>query len=173
MTNQLDLVGRRGRVRLDRDFQIDLVQYTGYRADQGPREAGDGVRFTVFMYAMREVDYDLRMRVWLRTPSGAIYAKDLFAQDRFLKRTSEWRVGEKHQLRTALWVPAEAETGSYEAYIAFLRPDDRPLLAVGELSGIVYPGVDYVSLGPVDIVPPTVPMANEAELREAVGGPIR
>jgi hypothetical protein len=173
MTNQLDLVGRRGRVRLDRDFQIDLVQFTGDRADQGPREAGDGVRFTVFMYAMREVDYDLRVRVWLRTPSGAIYAKDLFAQDRSQSRTSEWRVGEEHQLRTALWVPAEAETGSYEAYIAFLRPDDRPLMAVGELSGIFYPGVDYVSLGPVDIVPPEVPMANEAELREAVGGPIR
>lgn len=173
MTNVLDLVDRRGHVKLDRDFQIDLIQYTGDRTDQGPREAGDGVRFTVFMRATREVDYDLRLRVWLRTPSGVIYAKDLFAQDRFLRRTSDWEPGEKYQIRTALWVPAEAESGSYQAYIAFLRPDDRPLTAVGKLSSIVYPGVDYVLLGPVDIMPPTVPLANEAELREALGGPIR
>ncbi len=173
MTNVLDLVDRRGRVTLDRDFRIDVIQYTGDRTDQGPREAGDGVRFTVFMRAMRQVDYDLRLRVWLRTPSGAIYSKDLHAQDRSLRRTSDWQPGEKHQIRTALWVPAEAEPGSYQAYIAFLRPDDRPLTAVGKLSGIEYPGVDYVLLGPVDIVPPTVPLANEAELREALGGPIR
>ena len=173
MTNVLDLVNRRGRVILDRDFQIDQIQYTGTRDDQGPREAGDGVRFTVFLRAQHPLDYDLRLRIWLRTPSGVIYAKELYAQDRQLRRTSEWQPDDKHQLRTALWVPAEAEPGSYQAFIAFLRPDDRPLAAVGELSGIVHPGVDYVWLGPVDIVPPTVPLANEAKLREALGGPVR
>ncbi len=173
MTNVLDLVNRRGRVLLDRDFQIDQIQYTGTRADQGPREAGDGVRFSVFLRAQHPLDYDLRLRIWLRTPSGVIYAKELYAQDRQLRRTSEWQPGDAHQLRTALWVPAEAEPGSYQAFIAFLRPDDRPLTAVGELSGIVHPGVDYVWLGPVDIAPPSVPLANEAELRAALGGPIR
>ena len=102
-----------------------------------------------------------------------IYAKELYAQDRQLRRTSEWQPDDAHQLRTALWVPAEAEPGSYQAFITFLRPDDRPLTAVGELSGIVHPGVDYVWLGPVEIVPPSVPLANEAELRAALGGPIR
>ena len=173
MTNVLDLVDRRGHVNLDRDFLIDLIQYTGARVDQGSREAGDGVRFTVFMRAQRPVDYDLRLRVWLRTPSGVIYAKDLYAQDRSLQRTSKWRPGDQHQLRTALWVPAEAELGMYQAFITFLRPDDRPLMAVGKLSEITHPGVDYVWLGPVDIGPPTVPLANEADLREALGGPIR
>ena len=173
MTNVLDLVDRRGHVKLDQDFQLDLIQYTGDRADQGPREAGDGVRFTVFMRALRSVDYDLRLRVWLRTPSGVIYAKDLFAQDQSLRRTSQWQPGEKHQLRTALWVPAEAEPGSYQAFVTFLRPDDRPLTAVGRLAQIPHAGVDYLWLGPVDIVPPSVPLANEAELREALGGPVR
>ena len=173
MTNVLDLVDRRGHVKLDQDFQIDLIQYTGDRADQGPREAGDGVRFTVFIRALRSVDYDLRLRVWLRTPSGVIYAKDLFAQDQSLRRTSQWQPGEKHQLRTALWVPAEAEPGSYQAFVTFLRPDDRPLTAVGRLAQIPHAGVDYLWLGPVDIVPPSVPLANEAELREALGGPVR
>ena len=173
MTNVLDLVDRRGNVRLDRDFSINLIQYSGARADQGPREAGDGVRFTVFVRALRPIDYDLRVRVWLRTPSGVIYAKDLYAQDRYLRRTSEWQPRETHQLRTALWVPAEAEPGTYQAFVAFLRPDDRPLTAVGRLAKIAHPGVDYLWLGPVDIVPPTVPLAHEAELREALGGPIR
>ena len=173
MTNQLDLVARRGHLWLGRDFEIKTIQYTGDRADQGPREAGDGVRFTVFISAARQVDYDLRLRVWMRTPSGVIYAKDLFAQDRFLRRTSAWKPGEEHQLRTALWVPAEAEPGSYEAFIAFLRPDARPLTVSGELSGIAHPGLDHVVLGPVDIMPPAVPLASEAELREAIGGPIR
>ncbi len=173
MTNVLDLVDRRGQVKLGNDFVIDLIQYTGARADQGPREAGDGVRFTVFIRARQPVDYDLRLRIWLRTPTGVIYAKDLYAQDRLLRRTSEWQPAETHQLRTALWVPAEAESGAYQAFIAFLRPDDRPLTSVGKLSEIVYAGVDYLWLGPVDIVPPTVPLADEANLREALGGPIR
>ena len=173
MTNVLDLVDRRGHVELDGDFQVDLIQFSGARADQGPREAGDGVRFTVFIRARQSVDYDLRLRVWLRTPSGVIYAKDLYAQDRFLQRTSQWQPGEEHQLRTALWVPAEAEAGSYEAFVAFLRPDDRPLTAVGRLAQIDHPGVDYLWLGPVNIAPPTIPMASEATLREGLGGPIR
>ncbi|MDE2898172.1 MAG: glycosyltransferase family 39 protein [Chloroflexota bacterium] len=173
MTNVLDLVNRRGYVKLDQDFEIERVQFSGARADQGPREAGDGVRFTVFVRAMRSVDYDLRLRVWLRTPSGVIYAKDLYAQDRFLRRTSQWQAGDEHQLRTALWVPAEAEPGSYEAFVTFLRPDDRPLMAVGRLARIDHPGVDYLWLGPVDIVPPSIPMASEAGLRESLGGPIR
>lgn len=173
MTNVLDLVDRRGHVELDGDFQVDMIQFSGTRADQGPREAGDGVRFTVFIRALRPVDYDLRLRVWLRTPSGVIYAKDLYAQDRFLQRTSQWQPDEKHQLRTALWVPAEAEPGSYEAFVAFLRPDDRPLTAVGRLARIDHPGVDYLWLGPVEIAPPTIPMAHEATFRERLGGPIR
>ncbi len=173
MTNVLDLVNRRGRVEFGDDFQVDQIQFTGARADQGPREAGDGVRFTVFIRALRAVDYDVRVRVWLRTPSGLIYAKDTFAQDRGLRRTSEWQPGDKHQLRTALWVPAEAEAGSYHAFVAFLRPDDRPLTANGRFGNSEHRGVDYVWLGPVDIVAPTVPLANEADLREALGGPTR
>ena len=173
MTNVLDLVDRRGGVHLDEDFHVDLIQFSGARTDQSPREAGDGVRFTVFMRALQPVDYDLRLRIWLRTPSGVIYAKDLYAQDRYLQRTSQWKPDEKHQLRTALWVPAEAEPGSYEAFVTFLRPDDRPLTAVGRLARIEHPGVDYLWLGPVDIVPPSIPMASEAGLREKLGGPIR
>ncbi|MCY3959270.1 MAG: glycosyltransferase family 39 protein [Chloroflexi bacterium] len=173
MTNVLDLVDRRGGVKLDEDFHIDLIQYSGARSDQSPREAGDGMRFTVFIRALQPVDYDLRLRVWLRTPSGVIYAKDLYAQDRVLRRTSQWQPGERHQLRTALWIPAEAEPGTYQAFIAFLRPDDRPLTAVGRLARIDHPGVDYLWLGPVDILPPSIPMASEAGVRERLGGPIR
>jgi len=160
-------------VKLEQDFQVDVIQFTGTRADQGPREAGDGVRFTVFIRALQPVDYDLRLRVWLRTPSGVIYAKDLYAQDRLLRRTSQWEAGEKHPVRTALWVPAEAEPGSYEAFVAFLRPDGRPLSALGRLAKITHPGVDYLWLGPVEIVPPSIPMASEGEMRERLGGPIR
>ena len=173
MTNVLDLVDRSGHVTLGSDFDIRLIQFSGARADQGPREAGDGVRFTVFIRAVRSVDYDLRLRVWLRTPSGVVYAKDLYAQDQSLRRTSQWQRGEVHQLRTALWVPAEAESGSYEAFVAFLRPDGRPLTAFGRLARISHPGVSYLWLGPVEIVPPTIPLANEAELRASLGGPIR
>ena len=173
MTNVLDLVDRRGHVKLEQDFQVDVIQFTGTRADQGPREAGDGVRFTVFIRALQPVDYDLRLRVWLRTPSGVIYAKDLYAQDRLLRRTSQWEPGEKHPVRTALWVPAEAEPGSYEAFVAFLRPDGRPLSALGRLAKITHPGVDYLWLGPVEMVPPSIPMASEGEMRERLGGPIR
>ena len=173
MTNVLDLVDRRGHVDLGGDFSTELIQFTGSRADQGPREAGDGVRFTIFMKAVRAVDYDLRLRVWLRSRDGTIYSKDLFAQDLVMRRTSEWKVGETYQVRTALWVPVEAHPGRYEAFIAFLRPGDRALLANGKLSGIEHPGVSYLWLGPVDIDAPSIPLRSESEFRKTHGGPIR
>ncbi len=173
MTNELDLVDRRGRVELGGDFEIDLIQYSGWRADQGPREAGDGVRFTVFIRAERPLDYDLRLRVWLRTPGGEIIAKDLLARDRAGHPTSAWPPGERRQIRTALWVPAEAEPGEYQAFAAFLTPDGGALEARGKLAKIPHPGVSYLWLGPVAIVPPSVPLVHEAAMRELIGGPIR
>ena len=173
MTNVLDLVDRSGHVDLGEDFSTELIQFTGARADQGAREAGDGVRFTLFMKSVRPVDYDLRLRVWLRSSDGTIYSKDLFAQDLVMRRTSEWKSGETYQVRTALWVPAEANPGRYEAFIAFLTPDGRALPANGKLSGIAHPGVSYLWLGPVDIDKPSIPLKSEFELRTIHGGPIR
>ena len=76
-------------------------------------------------------------------------------------------------MRTALWVPAEAKPGRYEAFIAFLTPDGRALPANGKLSGIAHPGVSYLWLGPVDIDKPSIPLKSEFELRKIHGGPIR
>ena len=173
MTNVLDLVDRRGHVDIGEDFETNFIQFTGARADQGPREAGDGVRFTLFMRAKRDVSYDLRVRVWLRTPRGDIYSKDLVAQNRSQQRTSEWLPGETYQVRTALWVPAEAAPGSYQAFVAFLTPDDRALIVNGAFREITHPSVSYLWLGPVDITEPSISLGNEAALRESVGGPIR
>ena len=173
LTNVLDLVDRKGRVEIAEDFETSLIQFSGFRPDQGPREAGDGVRFSVFLQAKRALDYDLKLRVWLRGSDGVVYAKDLFAHDDFLHRTSEWTPGETHVVRTAIWLPAEATPGQYEAYVSFIGPDGTALPARGRLAGFEYPLVNYLWLGPVRIEPPAVPLANEAALRELVGGPIR
>ena len=125
------------------------------------------------MRAKRDVSYDLRVRVWLRTTSGDIYSKDLIAQNRAQQRTSEWLPGEIYQVRTALWVPAEAAPGSYQAFVAFLTPDDRALIVNGTFREITHPSVSYLWLGPVDITEPSISLGNEGALRESVGGPIR
>ncbi|MBM4437002.1 MAG: hypothetical protein FJ029_07140, partial [Actinobacteria bacterium] len=173
LTNVLDLVDRQGRLDIAGDFALELLQYTGYRDDQGPREAGDGVRFTLFLRAQRPVAYDLRVRVWLRGPGGVVYAKDAFVQDDGLRRTSQWLPNEEHVLRTAIWIPAEATPGVYEAYVAFIAPDGSGLPVVGHLAGFRYPWVNALWIGPVRIDPPSVPLPNEAELRSRLGGPIR
>ncbi len=173
LTNELDLVDRKGQVRIAGGFESKLIQFAGYRADQGPREAGDGVRFNLFLSTTRAVAYDVRIRVWLRGPDGIVYAKDLFAHDDSLRRTSQWTPGEEHLIRTAVWIPAEAVPGQYDAYVAFIDPDDRGLEVRGSLAGFRYPSVNYMWLGPVRITRPSIALGSEAELRARVGSPIR
>ena len=79
MTHVLDFVRRKGPVNINDEFVTSKLWFGGYRADQGPREAADGVRFSIQLAAQASVDYDLQIRIWVDGPGGVVYAKEIFA----------------------------------------------------------------------------------------------
>ncbi len=171
MTDVLDFVERTGYVNINDEFETSSLDFTGFRQDQGPREAADAVRFTIRLAAQRPVSYDLKIRIWVRGPGGVIYAKDLFAHDAGLQRTSAWSPGETQEIRTALWIPAEAPPGDYQAYISFIGPNDEGLPLWGELANITYPTQNFLTIGALAIDPPSIDVRSESELRSLVGSP--
>ncbi len=172
LTNVLDLVDRKGPVHIGGDFYTDKIQFGGYREDQGPREAGDGIRFNIFLQLTQDISYDLRTRVWLVGPDGTIYASEEWAHDGATRRTSEWTPGETHLQRLAVWVPSEAMPGDYHAYVAFIDPDDAKIPITGSMSKNTYDQVGNAILGLLRIVEPSIPLPNEAELRAMLSPPI-
>lgn len=156
MTDVLDEVGRTGHVNVNDDFITSSMNFTGHRYDQGPREAADAVRFTIDLAAQQSVEYDLKIRIWVRGPGGVIYGKDLFAHDADLQRTSAWGTGETHVIRTALWIPPEAPPGDYQTYMAFIGPNGLGMPLWGELAGITYKKENFLAIGALVIEPPSI-----------------
>lgn len=163
MTREHDLVKRKARLNINDDFEMALMWFTGYREDQGPREAGDGMRFSVQLVAPAAVDYDLRLRVWVRGPDGTTYSKEFFAQNPGLQRTSAWAPGEVHEARTGLWIPADAPPGTYQTFMAFIGPDGQGLPVSGEFVSWTYAGQRVLWLGPTVFEPPSLDEQVAAE----------
>ena len=162
MTHVLDFVRRKGPVNINDEFVTSKLWFGGYRADQGPREAADGVRFSIQLAAQASVDYDLQIRIWVDGPGGVVYAKEIFAHDRARRRTSAWSPGDIHEIRTALWIPPEAPPGEYQTHIAFIGPDGDWLPISGELDHIPIVGPDFMTIGRLVIVPPSLDGRDEA-----------
>ena len=163
MTREHDLVKRKGRVSINDDFEVAEMWFTGYREDQGPREAADGMRFSVRLVAPASIDYDLRLRVWVEGPGGTTYSKEFFAQNPRLERTSAWEPGEVHEVRTGLWIPADAPPGAYQTFMAFIGPDDQGLPVTGEFFRWRYVGQKAIWLGPTVFEPPSLDQQVAAE----------
>ena len=172
LTNLIDLVDRRGPVHIAGDFYTEKIHFGGYREDQGPSEAGDGIRFNIFLQSTRDISYDLRIRVSVVGPDGQVYANEEWARDPWTRRTSEWPPGETYLQRAAVWVPSEAMPGDYHAYVAFIDPEGAKIPMTGTMSKNVYEHERDAILGLVRIVEPSIPLPNEAELRAALSPPI-
>ena len=156
MTDAFDFMKRKGQVNINDEFELAEMWFTGHREDQGPREAADGMRFSIRLAARATVDYDLRIRVWVEGPTGAVYSKELFAHDLARRRTSSWSPGDVHEIRTGLWIPADAPPGTYQTFMAFVGPDGAPLPVSGELIRRTYVGQKALWLGRTVFVPPSL-----------------
>ena len=130
--------------------------FTGHRKDQGPREAGDGMRFSIRLAMPAPVDYDLRIRVWVEGPTGAVYSKEFHAQNFAGQRTSAWSPGEIHEVRTGLWIPADAPPGIYQTFMGFVGPNGEGLPVSGEFALRTYVGQKGLWLGRTAFVPPSL-----------------
>ena len=156
MTHDYDFVKREGHVTINDDFEMAEMWFTGYRQDQGPREAADGMRFSIRLAAPASIDYDLRIRVWVEGPGGAVYAKEFHAQNSTGQRTSAWSPGDIHEVRTGLWIPADAPPGTYQTFMAFVGPEGERLPVSGEFVRRTYVGQKAIWLGRMVFVPPSL-----------------
>jgi len=155
MTREYDFVKREGLVMIDDGFEMAEMWFTGYRHDQGPREAADGMRFSIRLAASAPVDYDLRIRVWVEGPGGVRYSKEFFAHNFTHQRTADWSPGDIHEVRTGLWIPADAPPGTYQTFMAFVGPAGERLPVSGEFVRRTYVGQRAIWLGPTVFVPPS------------------
>ena len=163
MTHVYDFVKRKGHVIINDDFEMAEMWFTGHRADQGPREAADGMRFSIRLSAQSPVDYDLRIRIWVEGPGGVIYEKQVFAHDLRRQPTSAWSPGDIHEIRTGLWIPADAPSGTYQTFMAFVGPEGEGLPVSGEFVLRTYVGQKAIWLGRTVFVPPSLDADNEAQ----------
>ena len=170
MTDGHDLVSRDGSININDEFVLSSMDFTGYRVDQGPREAADGVRFTIHMSAQQAVDYDLVIRIWVEGPGGVSYRKDLSAHDEVLRRTSKWPLGVTHEIRTALWIPADAPPGDYQAYMSFSDSFGQARWVTGDLAGMAYHTQDVLDIGALMIGPPSIGIGGELHVPRLLGG---
>lgn len=156
MTHVYDFVERVGEINVNDDFEMAEMWFTGHRKDQGPREAGDGMRFSIRLEMPAPVDYDLRIRVWVEGPTGAVYSKEFHAQNFTGQRTSAWSPGEIHEVRTGLWIPADAPPGTYQTFMGFVGPEGEGLPVSGEFALRTYVGQKGLWLGRTVFVPPSL-----------------
>ncbi len=163
MTHVYDFVQREGQINVNDDFEMAEMWFTGHRKDQGPREAGDGMRFSIRLAMPAPVDYDLRIRVWVESPTGEVYSKEFHAQNVNGQRTSAWSPGEVHEVRTGLWIPADAPPGTYQTFMAFVGPDGEGLPVTGEFALRTYVGQKGLWLGRTVFVPPSIGGQDGAE----------
>lgn len=155
MTREYDFVKREGLVTINDDFEMAEMWFTGYRHDQGPREAADGMRFSIRLAASAPADYDLLIRVWVEGPGGVRYSKEFFAHNFTHQRTAAWSPGDIHEVRTGLWIPADAPPGTYQTFMAFIGPGGERLPVAGEFVRRTYVGQRAIWLGPTEFVPPS------------------
>ena len=163
MTHVHDFVKRKGQINVNDDFEMAEMWFTGHRKDQGPREAADGMRFTIRLSMPAPVDYDLRIRVWVEGPAGAVYSKEFHAQNFAGQRTSAWSPGEIHEVRTGLWIPADAPPGTYQTFMGFVGSEGEGLPVSGEFALRTYVGQKGIWLGRTVFVPPSLGPPGGAE----------
>lgn len=163
MTHVYDFVERVGEINVNDEFEMAEMWFTGHRKDQGPREAGDGMRFSIRLAMPEPVDYDLRIRVWVEGPTGAVYSKEFHAQNFAGQRTSAWSPGEIHEVRTGLWIPADAPPDTYQTFMAFIGPDGQGLPVSGEFALRSYVGQKALWLGRTVFVAPSLDGAGGAD----------
>jgi hypothetical protein len=152
--------------------RIEVIEFDGFRADQPPQEAGDGVRFTFHLVADDVADYDFRIRVWLENGQGVVYERTFVPLAVDGRRPSQWTDGERAVGRIAVWVPAGAPTGRYDAYMSVLDRNGVPVTLEGDLWGVFQDEPGIIRIGPVLVEESSFGLPDDAEIFAEFGGPL-
>lgn len=152
--------------------RIESIEFAGEREGQPPKEAGNGIRFTIRLFADGPVTWKPSIRAWLVGPDGKVYERIFrpLAQDG--RRPENWIPGERIHAKTAVWIPAGAVPGRYEAFASFLDADLKPIPVKGRLEGVFQDQPGILRLGPVDVVPSSLGLPDDAEIAARFGGPL-
>ncbi len=173
MADKSDMVIRnQGRYRLVGGPDVVAIEFSGERADQPPRTAGDGVRFTFRLFSNGPADPDLAIRAWLEGPDGRVYERIFrpLAQD--ARKPQHWIRGEGIVAKIAVWVPAGAAPGRYEAFASFLESRRSPLPLRGDIGGVFQDEPGILRLGPIAIVAPRDEIPDDAYIYAQYGAPL-
>ena len=115
---------------------------------------------------------ELAIRAWLEGPDGRVYERTFrpLAQDS--RRPHHWIPGERIVAKTAVWVPAGAPAGTYQAFVSFIYADREPIPLEGRLRKVFQDTPGILHLGPVDIVPSSRGLLDDSEIYEKYGAPL-
>ena len=161
-----------GALKLPDGPRIEVIEFDGFRADQPPQEAGDGVRFTFHLVSDDVPDFDFRIRVWLEHVGGDIYERTFLPLAVDGRPPSQWTEGERAVGKIAVWVPAGAETGRYDAYMSVLDGAGRPVVLEGDLWGVFQDEPGIIRIGPVLVEESSFGLLDDAEIFAEFGGPL-
>jgi len=161
-----------GALKLPNGPRIEVIEFDGFRADQPPQEAGDGVRFTFRIDADEVADFDFRIRVWLEHSRGVVYERTFVPLAVDGRPPSQWTDGERAVGRIAVWVPAGAPTGRYDAYMSVLDARGAPLVLEGDLRGVFQDDPGIIRIGPVLVEQSSLGLPDDAEIFAEFGGPL-
>jgi hypothetical protein len=174
MTDASDMVIRnQGMYRMSGGPDVLAIEFAGARDDQLPKETGTGIRFTFRLFSNGPADADLAIRVWLEGPDGQIYEQIFrpLAQD--ARKPQHWIPGERFAAKIAVWVPAGATAGRYEAFASFVHADREPIPLDGRIQGVFRNQPGILQLGPVEIISSPHGLPDDADLYEEFGAPLQ
>ncbi|MCY3801226.1 MAG: glycosyltransferase family 39 protein [Chloroflexi bacterium] len=173
ITKASDMVIReQGFIAFEGGPDVLSIEFAGAREDQPPKETGNGIRFTFRLFSNGPADPDLAIRAWLEGPDGRIYERIFrpLAQD--ARKPHHWIPGERIVAKTAVWIPAGAPAGNYEAYASFIHADRVPIDLDGRLTGVYQNEPGILHLGPAEIVPSSRGLLDDSEIYEKFGAPL-
>ncbi len=161
-----------GALKVPDGPRIEVIEFNGFRADQPPQEAGDGVRFTFHLVADDVADYDFRIRVWLENGQGVVYERTFLPLAVDGRRPSQWTDGERAVGKIAVWVPAGAPTGRYDAYMSVLDGNGARVTLEGDLWGVFQDEPGIIRIGPVLVEKSSLELLDDSEIFAEFGGPL-
>jgi catechol 2,3-dioxygenase-like lactoylglutathione lyase family enzyme len=110
--------------------------------------------------------------VWLENGQGVVYERTFVPLAVDGRPPSQWTDGERAVGRIAVWVPAGAPTGRYDAYMSVLDQNGVPVTLEGDLWGVFQDEPGIIRIGPVLVEESSLGLPDDAEIFAEFGGPL-
>ncbi len=174
LTNKANMVSRNsGSLIADNGFRIQAIEFEGKRSDQPAQPLGNGIRFTFRIENGLRLDYDMLIKVRLQNRiTGNNYGRDFYPLNVHGRRSSQWDAGERIVGKIAVWIPAAAGPGDYDAYVSLIDARGQPMMLDGDIVGISRTETNELYLGSSVLAEARDHMLDDREIFDLYGAPI-